>query len=382
MPLHGGGVSVQVRGLVVEYAAQGRTVRAVDGVSFTVERGAFYTLLGPSGCGKTSTLRCIAGLESARAGEIRLGDQVVVSHAPPVLVPPHKRDIGMVFQSYAIWPHLNVFENVAFPLRLTGKLSDPQIGQRVESALAMVQLDGYGGRLATQLSGGQQQRLALARALVREPSLLLLDEPLSNLDAKLRESMRIELREIQKRFGITTIYVTHDQGEALAMSDRIAVMEQGRIVQEGSPREIYSAPASPFVAGFVGSTNFIRGTVQGMDGAFVQVRSGLLMLAGISRQALANNTPVTLSVRPENIAIHRRKPEGRIATEGVIEAASYLGEYMDYRIRIDGQAIMARHRADGDIAPESRVFVEIDPRLCTVLPDAALPDAVAAGRLA
>ena len=357
MPLHGGGVSVQVRGLVVEYAAQGRTVRAVDGVSFTVERGAFYTLLGPSGCGKTSTLRCIAGLESARAGEIRLGDQVVVSHAPPVLVPPHKRDIGMVFQSYAIWPHLNVFENVAFPLRLTGKLSDPQIGQRVESALAMVQLDGYGGRLATQLSGGQQQRLALARALVREPSLLLLDEPLSNLDAKLRESMRIELREIQKRFGITTIYVTHDQGEALAMSDRIAVMEQGRIVQEGSPREIYSAPASPFVAGFVGSTNFIRGTVQGMDGAFVQVRSGLLMLAGISRQALANNTPVTLSVRPENIAIHRRKPEGRIATEGVIEAASYLGEYMDYRIRIDGQAIMARHRADGDIAPESRVFV-------------------------
>src|SRR5438552_9240906 len=220
--------AVIVSDLVKTFADRRDRVRAVDGVSFQIEEGEFYTLLGPSGCGKTTTLRCIAGLERTDGGQIIVDGKIVSSHSPNVFVPPHKRDIVMVFQSYAIWPHMTVFENVAFPLRVSKqRVPRSEITRRVEAALALVQLEGYGGRMATQLSGGQQQRLALARALVREPKLLLLDEPLSNLDAKLREHMRAELRDIQRRLGVTTIYVTHDQIEALSMSNRIALMEQG-----------------------------------------------------------------------------------------------------------------------------------------------------------
>src|SRR5205823_12558032 len=216
-----------------------------------VPEGKFYTLLGPSGCGKTTTLRCLAGLESPDSGEIEIAGQVVYSSRTGALVRPDHRPIGMVFQNYAIWPHMNVFENVAFPLRVSERPpSRDETRRMVTEALALVGLEGLEDRPAPQLSGGQQQRLALARALVRKPKLLLLDEPLSNLDAKLRQRMRIELRELQRRLRITTIYVTHDQAEALFLSHRVAVMQNGRIAQEGRPRDLYASPSSGFVADF------------------------------------------------------------------------------------------------------------------------------------
>src|SRR6185312_12427087 len=259
---------IEVKSLTKIYAdGDNAGVKAVDGISFTVEEGRFYTLLGPSGCGKTTTLRCIAGLEKANGGEIVVAGKKVYAAGDHTFVPAYRRPIGMVFQSYAIWPHLTVFENVAFPLRVgKQRFSSADIRKKVGSALAQVELGDYEERMATQLSGGQQQRLALARALVREPQVLLLDEPLSNLDAKLRERMRVELRELQRRLRITTVYVTHDQIEALSMSNVIAVMSGGKIVQEGSPREIYLQPKTKFVANFIGSTNQMTGQVTKLEG--------------------------------------------------------------------------------------------------------------------
>jgi len=246
------------------FQASGNTeVRAVDGINLSVQPGRLLTLLGPSGCGKTTTLRCLAGLERPDSGRIVIGESPVFDSAKGIFVPPSDRGIGMVFQSYAIWPHMSVFENVAFPLRVarTRKYTSAEIKDKVRQALEMVRLGGFEHRSSTQLSGGQQQRLALARGLVHEPKVLLLDEPLSNLDAKLREQMRFELKHLQRTLRITTVYVTHDQAEALALSDEIAVFNAGRIVQRGSPQDIYSHPASRFVADFIGSANFLAGSV-------------------------------------------------------------------------------------------------------------------------
>jgi iron(III) transport system ATP-binding protein len=252
---------LRVEGLYTEYPNErGEIVKAAQDVTFTVPEGKLFTLLGPSGCGKTTTLRSIAGLEKPRVGEIAVNDRVVYSSSKGVFVTPNRRGFGMVFQSYAIWPHMSVFQNAAFPLEVGDrKYSRPQIREKVMGVLKATQLDHLADREATKLSGGQQQRLALARALVMEPALLLLDEPLSNLDAKLREKMRFELKRLQRELRITTIYVTHDQSEALALSHEIAVMNEGRIQQIGSPREVYERPANPFVADFVGSTNFLDG---------------------------------------------------------------------------------------------------------------------------
>jgi ABC-type Fe3+/spermidine/putrescine transport system ATPase subunit len=236
------------------------TSRAVDGSSLAIERGETFTLLGPSGCGKTTTLRMVGGLERPDAGRIVYQDRVVADPGRNVFVPPHRRNMGMVFQSYAIWPHMTVFDNVAYPLRLRG-VALPERRTRVEAVLTLVGLDGLGERPAPMLSGGQQQRVALARALVYEPDLLLLDEPFSNLDAKLRNQMRIEVRLLQRRLGITVLFVTHDQIEALTLSDRIAVMNAGRIEQIGTPAELYDRPATPFVRDFLGQTVAIRGQV-------------------------------------------------------------------------------------------------------------------------
>ena len=232
------------------------TFHAARGVSFDIREGEFYTLLGPSGCGKSTTLRCVAGLEHINEGEIAIGGVIVDSSTRRVFVPPNRRDIGMVFQNYGIWPHMNVFDNVAFPITVwRSRVSKREVARRTEEALNAVQLAHVAGRRGTELSGGQQQRVALARALVARPRLLLLDEPLSNLDASLRETMRSELRRLQKNVGITTLFVTHDQTEALSMSDRVAVMREGVIVQEAAPREIYSRPADLYVAGFLGRIN-------------------------------------------------------------------------------------------------------------------------------
>src|SRR3954468_20307026 len=259
---------LSVQGLFTEYPNdRGEVVKAAQDVTFTVEEGHLFTLLGPSGCGKTTTLRSIAGLERPKAGEISVKGRVVYSSRQGVFIAPNRRGFGMVFQSYAIWPHMNVFQNAAFPLQVGDRrYSRAQVRDHVMRVLTAVQLDHLADREATMLSGGQQQRLALARALVMEPALLLLDEPLSNLDAKLREKMRFELKRLQRELKITTVYVTHDQTEALALSHEIAVMSEGRIQQIGSPREIYDRPINSFVADFVGSTNFLDGAVLGADG--------------------------------------------------------------------------------------------------------------------
>jgi iron(III) transport system ATP-binding protein len=353
----------------------GRIVKAMDGVSFTIEPGKLYTLLGPSGCGKTTTLRSIAGLETPDRGRIVIGDATVFDSDRRLLVPANKRKIGMVFQSYAIWPHMDVFENVAFPLRVGGeRVRESDVAARVAKALATVRMEGFERRPATRLSGGQQQRLALARALVMEPRVLLLDEPLSNLDAKLRESMRLELRRIQRALGITTVYVTHDQTEALAMSDVVAVMENGRIVQHGDPRSIYLRPATRFVAEFIGSTNFVAGKVAraGADAdALVEIEGGSLRCA--IPNGLAAGAKVLVSIRPEDIVL--RAADDRAASpaanhiRGRVVEQIFLGSLADHVIAVGGGEFRAWCHPAASFAPGTEVVIEVDPARCIVLPE-------------
>ena len=282
--------------------------------------GEFITLLGPSGCGKTTMLRIIAGFEKPTSGEVYIDDLLV--SGPKTFVPPEKRGIGMVFQSYAVWPHMNVFENVAYPLHIQ-KQSKARIREEVERVLKIVHLSQYAERLPSQLSGGQQQRVALARALVAAPKLLLLDEPLSNLDAKLRESMRFEIKEIQQRTGITVVYVTHDQTEAMAMSDRIFLINRGVVQQCGTPAEIYNQPANQFVADFLGKVDFFKG----------EVRDGRIVFPDMGGQSVPytgeRTGKVEAAVRPENLYLAEDGP-----LSGVIETVYYLGDVTDCRVRI------------------------------------------------
>ncbi len=311
--------------------------------SFVLAPGTFFTLLGPSGCGKTTTLRCVAGLEQPDAGQIRLGGTRFFDPARGINVPLNQRNIGMVFQSYAIWPHMSVFENVAFPLRVAKQRSytRTEIDRSVGRALETVNLTGFQSRPATRLSGGQQQRVALARAIVHEPRLLLLDEPLSNLDAALREDMRNELKRLQRQIGVTTIYVTHDQAEALELSDLVAVINQGRIVQMGDPREIYFRPHDPFVAGFVGATNLMQGTsrtnVASGEYGVVGLIGGEQVLHCLFPRGAAVSQPVAVSVRPETIALSAADAPPRAGANrmaGSVELISFLGNMNRYGIRI------------------------------------------------
>jgi iron(III) transport system ATP-binding protein len=362
--------AVSVLDLCKSYADRKDRVRAVDGVSFQVQEGEFYTLLGPSGCGKTTTLRCVAGLERTDSGQIVIDNRIVSSHQPSIFVPPHKRDIGMVFQSYAIWPHMTVFENVAFPLRVSKqRVARSEITRRVEEALALVELAGYGGRMATQLSGGQQQRLALARALVREPKLLLLDEPLSNLDAKLREHMRAELRDIQRRLGVTTIYVTHDQIEALAMSNRIALMSDGHIVQEGRPRELYQRPATEFVASFLGSTNLLEAEVLEQSDSMWLLRTPAGQIKAACPHGVQPGSKVTVSVRPENLTIHPHEPSAGNVLPGEVEMFMFLGEMAECRVKVGGSTLRTRQHPNVSFGHGEHVYVELPYEYCTVISD-------------
>ena len=346
-------------------------VTAVNEISFTVEEGRFYTLLGPSGCGKTTTLRCIAGLEKANGGEIVVAGQKVYSASSGAFVPAYRRPIGMVFQSYAIWPHMTVFENVAFPLRVgKQRFSGEEVRKKVMGALEQVEMAGFEDRMATQLSGGQQQRLALARALVREPQVLLLDEPLSNLDAKLRERMRVELRELQRRLRITTLYVTHDQIEALSMSNLVAVMSSGVIVQEGSPRDIYLQPKSQFVANFIGSTNQFAGKVAkiGADGsAVVKTDQGEISCGLINDIGAGSN--VVVVVRPESVVLLKQKPpQGPNILEGKIGAAMFLGEYLDCTVELGNTVLQTHQPHTLDVRRGDTVWVKLAPSECMALP--------------
>jgi iron(III) transport system ATP-binding protein len=361
---------VKVTNLVKSFPDRRDRVFAVDGIGFEVPDGSFYTLLGPSGCGKTTTLRCIAGLERPDGGEIEVAGQIVYSSTRRAFVPPYRRPIGMVFQSYAIWPHMTVFENVAFPLRVgKQKFSNDEIKRKVEASLSLVQLGGLEGRMATQLSGGQQQRLALARALVREPKVLLLDEPLSNLDAKLREHMRAEIRQLQRRLGITTVYVTHDQIEALSMSTMIAVMKDGKIVQEGAPREIYTAPKTQFVAQFIGSTNLLPGRlVSAPDASGVarfqsvvgEIQCTVPDGAQVGREA-------AVVVRPENITVHTTPQSGPNVVKGEIETVMFLGEFLDTQIDLGGAKLRTRQHPSLQLRRGDPVWVELPASACSVL---------------
>lgn len=293
----------------------------------TFRDGEFITLLGPSGCGKTTMLRIIAGFERPTQGELYIDDQLV--SGSKTFVPPERRNVGMVFQSYAVWPHMNVFDNVAYPLTLK-RTPKADIAKEVARVLSIVHLSQYASRFPNQLSGGQQQRVALARALVAAPKLLLLDEPLSNLDAKLRESMRFEIKEIQRNLGITVVYVTHDQTEAMAMSDRIFLVNRGVVQQSGSPEEIYNRPVNQFVADFLGKVAFFKATSE----------NGLLRIHDMG-QSLAYDGPkkgnIELAIRPENIRMSKTPAEG--ALKGVLEQSYYLGDVNDCRVRV-GNAVV------------------------------------------
>jgi iron(III) transport system ATP-binding protein len=346
---------IEIEDLRRIFLARGEEVHALKGISLTVPDEKFYTLLGPSGCGKTTTLRSVAGLEHPDGGEIRIDGRTVFSAARKIHIPPERRNLAMVFQSYAIWPHMTCAQNVAFPLESLSRGSRPgraEIRQRVQNAMAAVQLHEHYDRPANQLSGGQKQRLALARALVTDPALLLLDEPLSNLDAGLRQAMRLEIRSLQRRLKLSVLYVTHDQAEALSMSNLVAVMRGGEVVQVGTPREIYNQPATTFVAEFVGSINRFTGTfVEATEGT-VAIDSPIGRLTstapGDAEQSLRPGDPCELIFRPEQVDVYPAEARDSIGgpnwnvVPGTIARSVFYGQYVYTELDIDG-AIVRGH---------------------------------------
>jgi iron(III) transport system ATP-binding protein len=355
---------IEVRDLVADYGA----VTAVDGISFVVRQGTHLTLLGPSGCGKTTTLRVLAGLERARSGEIRIGGDLVYSSERGIDVPTERRRLGMVFQSYAIWPHMTVYENVAYGLKVRGGATNTRRAE-VLRALEMVGMESFSARNASELSGGQQQRVALARALVVEPRVLLLDEPLSNLDARLRSKMRTELQTLQQRTGVTSVYVTHDQEEALAFSDQILVMRLGKIVQQGTPMQIYEQPRTEFVADFVGAANLLRGDVVDRDGGsgliHVQIGDGSVVAAStLDRQ---NAATVDLAIRPGYLVLARSRPSDLNAIAGVVRQRTYLGDSIEYLVEAGHTSLLVRQQAEEMFGIGDEIFVTFPAHRCILL---------------
>ncbi|MFN8637385.1 MAG: ABC transporter ATP-binding protein [Chloroflexota bacterium] len=347
--------------------------QAVDDLSLEVEAGEFLTLLGPSGCGKTTTLRMIAGFITPDQGTITVGGETLST--PDGVVPPEKRRMGMVFQNYAIWPHKTVYENVAFGLEVM-KIPKQETARRVGEMLALVGLDGLDRRYPSQLSGGQQQRVALARSLVVEPRILLLDEPLSNLDAKLRERMRWELKQLQRRTGITFVYVTHDQTEAMALSDRVVVMHLGKLQQVGTPREVYVRPANSVVADFMGLVNLVPGRVlevsngggsgDGDTDGLVAVGERLRVKAGLPPGAVPG-AEVTLAVRPESVQLLRpQSPPDPTLTMGRIEDAVFLGSFNDYQVAVDGLRLRVQAPAGDQFEVGEAVMLRLHGRCAAV----------------
>ena len=364
---------LRVEGLYKTFATSGGSHAAVKDVSFDVPGGGFYTLLGPSGCGKTTTLRCVAGLERPTAGRIILGDKVVADPQAGIHTPSFKRDIGMVFQSYAIWPHMNVFDNVAYPLKVQRpRPHNKEIVERVKGALQLVGLEQSMQRSATTLSGGQQQRVAFARAIVRHPKLLLLDEPLSNLDAKLREQMRFELQELVARVAITTLYVTHDQAEALALSDMIAVMSEGRIVQSGPPRAVYNKPNNEFVASFLGAANFLRGRVVARaddSNAYVEIEGGAVRTMLSVPGAILPGASILVAFRPEAATLLLSAPtpahNGNIVA-CKIERLTFQGNTTECQVTVGDTRVRSTMNPLHSCCRRRRCMVDIDSERCVV----------------
>jgi spermidine/putrescine transport system ATP-binding protein len=343
--------AIELVGIAKQFQSRRGTVHAVERVDLVIGEGEFFSLLGPCGCGKTTTLRMIGGFEEPTEGHILLYGQDVVG------VPPNHRDVNMVFQSYALFPHMTVFENVAFGLRRKS-VAKPEIANRVGEMLELVQLEGKSDRHPRELSGGQQQRVALARALVNRPRALLLDEPLAALDLKLRQAMQLELKRIQREVGISFVFVTHDQNEALTMSDRLVVMNAGRIEQLGTPRDVYERPRTRFVAGFIGTSNLIEGTVARLDGSTAILERGgdasIIVPDAVSAGA-AVGQPLDLTVRPEKIVLSHERPDaGRCALRGRVTEVVYLGSSTQYAVSTrDGAdlSVYVQNSSDaGDIA--------------------------------
>jgi iron(III) transport system ATP-binding protein len=344
---------------------------AVDDLSLEIEDGEMLVLLGPSGCGKTTTMRAMVGLQDPDAGTITIGDDVVFDSARGINVPSNARNIGMVFQSYAIWPHMTVFQNVAFPLRMQRK-SKAEIREQVEDMLDTVGLAGFGQRGASNLSGGQMQRVALARSLVMQPRMLLLDEPLSNLDAKLREKLRFELRELQQRLGMTAVYVTHDQSEALALADRIAVMRDGVIVQLAAPTEMYRRPRTAFVADFLGVDNIFPARVTSTDanGAVVRLDDSSVDLSSV--QTKETGSAAYVCVRPEDVSLGTEQAAHQVNSwSATVVSSSFLGDRTRYHLDLDdGPRLYAVAAGDGEPLPTGKkVVATIPPNKVQLLSD-------------
>jgi len=337
-------VLVEERIRVSNLAKRFGTFTAVHDVSFTVHENEFFSLLGPSGCGKTTTLRCISGLEQPTEGEIYISGQLVTSPGRNVMVPPERRGIGMVFQNYAVWPHMTVEQNMSYPLRVAKKPRE-QVNAKMAYLMDLLELRGLETRYPSELSGGQQQRVALGRALSTDPKVMLLDEPLSNLDAKLREQMRFELKDLQRKTGISILYVTHDQVEAMAMSDRVAVMNAGAVVQEGAPHDIYANPVDKFVADFIGTMNFVPGTVINVtqQGALVRLRGGVEV-------NIQGSTPktgsCTLAIRPEDILLGAEH-----GADCEVDVRIFLGNVIEYRVRIGEDLLRVQTNASVRFEP-------------------------------
>ncbi|HET9149208.1 MAG TPA: ABC transporter ATP-binding protein [Alphaproteobacteria bacterium] len=364
---------VQLRNIKKYFQSEWGQVAAVDDVTLDFPPGQLVTLLGPSGCGKTTTLRCIAGLEKPHEGTIQIGNETVFSSAQGIALPAYRRRIGMVFQSYAIWPHMTVFANVAFPLEGTG-LSKSDIRKRVERTLDLVGLLHLANRPAPQLSGGQQQRVALARALVAEPEVLLLDEPLCNLDAKLRVSMRGEIRALQQRLGITTIYVTHDQQEALAISDRVVVMSGGRVVEEGAPGELYERPKMRFTAEFVGTANMlpIAGAPARGDAGQWQANCpfGALRIAADNVAAMGGNGSL-LMIRPEHLHISAERVDAMNSWAAQVVSATFLGGFTECVLTVGEHRLSAQIHGMAALAAGQNVYLRLPPEKCVIVRDDA-----------
>jgi iron(III) transport system ATP-binding protein len=364
-------MSIQIRDLRKTF---GGTV-AVEALSLDIAEGEMLVLLGPSGCGKTTTMRCIAGLDSPDRGKISIGGTTVFDDAAGTNVAVNRRQIGMVFQSYAIWPHMSVAENVAFPLEMAG-LGRRDIGDRVEEMLVLVGLGGLGARGASYLSGGQMQRVALARSLVMKPAVLLFDEPLSNLDARLRDHLRVQVRELQTQLKITSVYVTHDQREALALADRIAVMNAGALLQTGDPIGLYQNPASSRIAEFLGYTNIFpveAAVPDGRGGSRVRLRSDEALVAGGATPQ--GSIDLAACVRPDNVRIDRPTDDGAGLAQntlaGEVLLASFLGSHMQYRVRVRSGAIweVLSARIATDIKLGTDVVLQVSPEHVLLLPD-------------
>ena len=349
---------ISIRGLEKTFASDRGPVRAVNKIDLEVAENEFVVLLGPSGCGKTTTLRCVAGLERPNGGSIEIAGQMVDSPESGAFVPPEERNIGMVFQSYAVWPHLNVYQNLALPLTDgRRKIPKKQVRERVMDSLQLVQMEALETRPVTDLSGGQQQRVALARAIVTKPRVLLMDEPLSNLDARLREEMRIELKKIATSAGVTTLYVTHDQGEALSLGDRICVMNHGEMQQIGSPEEVYARPPNHFVAEFVGDMNFIKAKVTGPG----EVDSPLGKRSHDLPSDSKVGSEVTLAIRPQHLGLTQKSDQNSGSTEGTVVSKTYLGDAVIFEVDVSGVTLMIRAEGDSTFAAGERATV--------VLPD-------------